>query len=66
MESVIPEGQQSTYDNSHFSPAVIDGDRIFVSGVIGLSTTMRRSSAGSLTPAGRTFISSTQYPGGQK
>ena len=35
MESVIPEGQQSTYDNSHFSPAVVDGDRIFVSGVIG-------------------------------
>ena len=26
---------QSTYDNSHFSPAVIDGGHVFISGVIG-------------------------------
>jgi enamine deaminase RidA (YjgF/YER057c/UK114 family) len=35
MQSIIPEGQQGTYDNSHFSPAVIDGDRIYLSGIIG-------------------------------
>ncbi|MFT5390958.1 MAG: enamine deaminase RidA (YjgF/YER057c/UK114 family) [Gammaproteobacteria bacterium] len=35
MQSIIPEGQQATYDNSHFSPAVIDGDRIYLSGIIG-------------------------------
>lgn len=35
MQSIVPEGQQSTYDTSHFSPAVIDGDRIYISGVIG-------------------------------
>ncbi|MCH9672166.1 MAG: RidA family protein [Gammaproteobacteria bacterium] len=36
MQSVVPEGQQATYDSSHFSPGVIDGDRIFVSGIIGV------------------------------
>jgi enamine deaminase RidA (YjgF/YER057c/UK114 family) len=35
MESVIPEGDQATYDDAHYAPGVIDGDRIFVSGVIG-------------------------------
>ena len=35
MEVVIPEGKQSTYDVAHFAPAVIDGDRIFVAGIIG-------------------------------
>lgn len=36
MKSVVPAGKQSTYDSSHFSPGVIDGNRIFVSGVIGV------------------------------
>lgn len=35
MQSIVPTSMQSTYDSSHFSPAVVDGDRIFVSGVIG-------------------------------
>ena len=35
MKSIIPDGMQSTYDGSHFSPAVVDGDRVFISGVIG-------------------------------
>jgi enamine deaminase RidA (YjgF/YER057c/UK114 family) len=35
MQSIVPEGMQSTYERSHFSPAVLDGDRIYVSGVIG-------------------------------
>ena len=35
MKPVIPEGQQATYEGAHYAPGVIDGDRIFVSGVIG-------------------------------
>ncbi len=34
--AVIPEGQQSTYDNFHFAPAFRVGDTLYVSGVIGL------------------------------
>ncbi|MEM7251386.1 MAG: RidA family protein [Pseudomonadota bacterium] len=41
MKSIIPPGKQSTYDQSHFSPAVVDGDRIFVSGVIGVDANGR-------------------------
>ena len=36
MEFVIPEGDQKAYEINHFAPAVIDGDRVFLSGVIGI------------------------------
>lgn len=35
MKPVIPEGQQETYNIAHYAPAVVDGDQVFVSGVIG-------------------------------
>jgi enamine deaminase RidA (YjgF/YER057c/UK114 family) len=35
LETLAPEGQQATYDVAHFAPAVVEGDRIYVSGVIG-------------------------------
>lgn len=35
MKSIVPEGMQGTYDDSHFSPAVVDGDRVYLAGIIG-------------------------------
>jgi len=34
-KTVIPASMKSSYDNFHFAPAVIDGDRIFCSGQLG-------------------------------
>ncbi len=36
MESVVPPSMKAYYENFHFSPAVIDGDIIRCSGVIGV------------------------------
>ena len=36
MQIVIPEGGQKAYETNHFAPAVIDGDRVFLSGAIGM------------------------------
>ncbi len=38
---IIPQGMQSSYDRLHFAPAVVDGDRLFCSGVIGTAADMR-------------------------
>jgi len=32
---IIPADQQKTYDNFHFAPAVVAGNRLYASGVIG-------------------------------
>ena len=36
MQSIVPADMQATYDDSHYSPAVVDGDRIFLAGMIGV------------------------------
>ena len=36
MQIVIPEGDQQAYETNHFAPAVIDGDRVFLGGIIGM------------------------------
>ena len=36
METVVPPSMKPYYDTFHFAPAVIDGDRIRLSGVIGV------------------------------
>ncbi len=36
MESVVPPEMKAYYENFHFSPAVIDGDLVRCSGVIGV------------------------------
>lgn len=36
MKVVIPAWMQSFYDNLHFAPAVVDGDHLRCSGVIGV------------------------------
>ena len=36
-ERVIPQSMQSFYDGYHFAPAVIDGDQVRCSGVIGMN-----------------------------
>ncbi len=37
METVVPPSMKAYYENFHFAPAVIDGDAIRCSGVIGVS-----------------------------
>ena len=37
VERVIPTAMQSFYDGYHFAPAVIDGDQVRCSGVIGMN-----------------------------
>ena len=36
METVVPPSMKAYYENFHFAPAVIDGDAIRCSGVIGV------------------------------
>ena len=36
-ERIIPQSMQSFYDGYHFAPAVIDGDQVRCSGVIGMN-----------------------------
>lgn len=36
MESVVPPSMKAYYENFHFSPAVVDGDTVRCSGVIGV------------------------------
>ena len=37
VERIIPKSMQSFYDGYHFAPAVIDGDQVRCSGVIGMN-----------------------------
>ena len=37
METVVPPSMKTFYDTYHFAPAVIDGDQIRLSGVIGIA-----------------------------
>ena len=36
-ERIIPASMQSFYDSFHFAPAVVDGDHVRCSGVIGIN-----------------------------
>jgi len=35
VSSVVPDGLEALYDNWHFSPAVVAGDTLYLSGIIG-------------------------------
>jgi enamine deaminase RidA (YjgF/YER057c/UK114 family) len=48
-ERIVPASMQSYYDDFHFAPAVVDGDQIHVSGVIG--TDLSKGGAVSDDPA---------------
>ena len=41
---IIPAANQSSYDNFHFAPAVLDGDNLRLSGVIGTDAKGRADS----------------------
>ena len=43
MQSIIPPGKENLYQQSHYSPAVIDGDRVYLAGVIGVGADGRVS-----------------------
>ncbi len=36
MKEIIPAWMQAMYDNYHFSPAIVDGDHLRCSGMIGM------------------------------
>ncbi|WOF42524.1 RidA family protein [Sphingopyxis indica] len=37
MQRIVPEGTQPLYDNYHFAPAIRVGDRIWLSGQVGIN-----------------------------
>jgi len=56
IKHIIPASMQSFYDGFHFSPAVMDGNLLRCSGVIGVDPTNMKVSDDSETQFDRAFI----------